>query len=60
MKLLSHLSLLVLLSLSACAHKNKECCDKKEKMSCTKEECKTKTHDEKKSCCKEDSCHKKS
>lgn len=73
MKMLSFLTLSLMLSISACSHHKKESCHK-EKMSCTKEDCKKDSSmnadkkcsegscskEEKKSCCSGDSCQKKS
>lgn len=56
MKMLSHMTLAVLLTLGACSHHKKHCCAKKE--SCSKEkDCKEKC--DKKKDCSGDSCSKK-
>lgn len=75
MKLLSYLTLSVLLSISACSHhhKNKECCKGENQAQCSKEKCDKPCCDkegkckdgscdkkeEKKACCKDDHCEKK-
>lgn len=76
MKLMSYLTLTVLLSLGACSHHHKkDCCKGKEQATCSKEKCDKpccdkekkckdgscdKKSEEAKSCCKGDSCQKKS
>jgi mannose/fructose-specific phosphotransferase system component IIA len=62
MKLLSYVSLSLLLSLGACSSMKKEATAEKEAVSCTKADCK-KCCDKDKKCkdgkCKKDSCAKK-
>lgn len=62
MKLLSFLTLSLMLSISACSHHHKgghkDCCAHKEKMSCTKEDCKKACCDNKEKMCKDGSCAK--
>lgn len=73
MKLLSYLTLTVLLSVSACSHHKKDCCKGKDQTHCSKEKCDKPCCDkeghckdgscdkkpEKKECCKDDHCEKK-